>query len=153
MTSVLFVCTGNICRSPTAEAVFNHVAESKGVVSNFTVRSAGTHGYHVGEPPDARAVEKAAGRGFSMKGMSAQKVVISDFDDFDYIVAMDRGHLEILNDLQPANTKAEVVLFMDYCDSYSDKDVPDPYYGGDEGFDVVLDIIEDGVEGLLQKIS
>lgn len=153
MTSVLFVCTGNICRSPTAEAVFRQAVERKGVASKFTAQSAGTHGYHVGESPDARAIEKAQARGFSMKGMRAQKVTVQDFDDFDFIIAMDRGHLDILNGMKPADVKANVVLFMDYCTSYKEKDVPDPYYGSDEGFDKVLDIIEDGVEGMLKKMS
>ena len=153
MTSVLFVCTGNICRSPTAEAVFRHVIKGARLDDKIETASAGTHGYHIGDRPDPRAIEKAKTRGISMAGLKAQKVSRHDFECYDYIVAMDRSHLHILKDMQPANSLSKVVLFSDYCSNFQEKDVPDPYYGSEDGFETVLDIIEDGVEGLINALS
>lgn len=153
MKSILFVCTGNICRSPSAHAVFAHYAAQQGKTGLFQVESAGTHGYHVGERPDERAVRAAQARGISMDGITAQKLRADDFDYYDYIVAMDQGHLQTLSGLKPADAKAQLSLFGDYCTQYRGQDVPDPYYGDLDGFEHVLDMLEDGMSGLLQRIQ
>jgi protein-tyrosine phosphatase len=152
MTSILFVCTGNICRSPTAEAVFRNVVYKEQLKEKVTVDSAGTHGYHVGQPPDKRAYLAAQKRGIIMDHMKARQVTTKDFKLFNMIIAMDRGHLDILQEMQPHESIAQLSLFMDYCSDHAGHDVPDPYYGADEGFDTVLDIIEDGAQGLLKTV-
>ena len=150
---VLFVCTGNICRSPTAEGVFRHMVETAGLSGEIQTDSAGTHGYHIGDPPDPRTVAAAAARGFDLKPLRARKVTRDDFQRFDLILAMDRGHLEHLEVLRPANATATVKLFLDYHPT-PDKnrgDVPDPYYGGREGFEEVLDLVEESSRALINS--
>jgi protein-tyrosine phosphatase len=150
MYSVLFVCTGNICRSPTAEAVFRHYVESAGLSHAIQTDSAGTHGYHVGDPPDSRAVSTAQSKGFSMQGIRARKVAASDKDSFNLILAMDSGHMRILERQGfGKNTK----LFLDYVPGYQGQDVPDPYYGGQDGFDHVFDLVERGSAQILEAIK
>ena len=139
--SVLFVCTGNICRSPTAEAVVQRVARESGFVVH--VESAGTHDYHVGEPPDERAQHHAARRGYDLSALRARQIGPRDFEEFDLILAMDRGHLRILQRMCPAAHHAKLRLFI------GGRDVPDPYYGGPQDFERVLDMIEDAARGLL----
>jgi protein-tyrosine phosphatase len=138
---ILFVCTGNICRSPTAEGVFRHMVEEAGLGNTVVTDSAGTHGYHIGDPPDARSTKAAAGRGFDLSPLRARKVTAADFRDFDLILAMDQGHLAHLAALRPQDATAELKLFLDFHPARG-KDVPDPYYGGPEGFEQVLDMIE-----------
>jgi len=145
MIKVLFVCTGNICRSPTAEGVLRHFIAAEGLTGMIEADSAGTHGYHVGEPPDPRTIEAAAARGFDLTPLRARKVVRADFERFDLILAMDRGHLAHLEALRPVGARAAVKLFLSYHPGESGEslaDVPDPYYGGPAGFEEVLDLVE-----------
>lgn len=153
MKRVLFVCTGNICRSPTAEGVFRHLVEEAGFGDMIESRSAGTHGYHIGEAPDPRTVAAAKRRGFDLSAQRAQKVRAEDFQTYDLILAMDRGHLAHLEALRPNGAKAEVRLFLDYHPDGKLKDVPDPYYGGPDGFENVLDMIEHASKVLLSHVS
>ena len=143
--SVVFVCTGNICRSPTAEGVLRHMARSEGI--ELHVESRGTHDYHVGEPPDERAQRHAQRRGYDLSAQRARHVSLEDFEDFDFIVAMDRGHLHLLERSCPLEHRAKLRLFV------AGRDVPDPYYGGPDGFEQVLDLVEDGCRGLLAEIK
>lgn len=154
MAKILFVCTGNICRSSAAEAVMRHKKDQKDPSNQHHIASAGTHGYHVGNPPDIRGILAAKQRGVSMDGMTAQKFEVADFNEYDHIIAMDRGHMQYLNDLKPsANITAQLSLFMDYIPNALTKDVPDPYYGDDQGFEDVLDIVEQGLDGLVKYLT
>lgn len=150
---VLFVCTGNICRSPTAEGVFRHLVAEAGLTKEITVDSAGTQSYHIGEPPDERSVEAAQARGYDMSGQSARRVVEQDFHKFDLVLAMDRNHLHHLNAMAPGDTYERVKLFLSYASKTTEQEVPDPYYGGSQGFENVLDLIEDGGRGLIEAIQ
>jgi protein-tyrosine phosphatase len=149
---ILFVCTGNICRSPTAEAVFRHLVEAEGLAGRVEADSAGTHGYHVGEPPDERSQAVAARRGYSMAGQVARRVAPDDFEAFDLILAMDRGHLRILEGMAPPHAADKVRLFLDFAPGAGLSDVPDPYYGGAQGFEQVLDLIEAASRGVLAHV-
>jgi protein-tyrosine phosphatase len=144
MKKVLFVCTGNICRSPTAEGVLRHLSKEVGV--EVHVESAGTHGYHVGDPPDERAQHHAMGRGYDLSSQRARQLRKRDFEEFDFIVAMDRGHLEILHHHCPPQHRGKLRMLV-----YG-HDVPDPYYGGPDGFEQVLDMVEAACLGLLHEI-
>ena len=149
--SVLFVCMGNICRSPTAEAVLRHLAAEAGVAESLSIDSAGTHAYHVGAAPDARSRAAAARRGYSLDAIRARKVVEADFKRFDLILAMDRLNLETLRAASNASQHAKLKLFLQYARS-QELDVPDPYYGGATGFERVLDLVEDASRTLLAEI-
>ncbi len=151
MKKILFVCTGNICRSPSAEAVFRHFTVQEGRELEFEADSAGTHGYHVGEPPDGRAIKIAEERGISMEGIKARKVSVSDFKKFDLIVAMDKGHYNFLENMMPVGSQAELALFMDFGNNKKNIDVPDPYYGTDDGFRKVIEMLEGGAKGILKN--
>ena len=150
---VLFVCTGNICRSPTAEAVFRHLAVAEGLHDRLGIDSAGTHAYHVGEAPDARSIAAAAARGFDMAPLRARKVRGEDFQIFDLILAMDKDHLAHLSAMRPNDARAEVKLFLDYHPALGGRDVPDPYYGGAQGFIEVLDMVEIASRALLAELK
>ena len=150
--SVLFVCMGNICRSPTAEAVFRHIADDAGIAARFEIDSAGTHAYHTNEPADRRATAAAARRGYSMDDIRARRVQDPDFDRFDYIIAMDGGNQAVLLDRADARHHDKIRLFLEFSSSHEDE-VPDPYYGGAGGFERVLDLIEDASRGLLDTIG
>ena len=141
--SVLVVCTGNICRSPTGEGVMRHLVEQRGLGDRISVASAGTHDYHVGECPDGRSIKHASRRGYDLSTLRAAQVSRDDFHTHDYILAMDRGHLRILKGLAPPGAKARLGLFLDASARWKGEDVPDPYYGGVEGFERVLDMVEE----------
>ena len=149
---VLFVCMGNICRSPTAEVVFRHYAENAGLDGRILIDSAGTHDYHVGDAPDLRAQRAAQQRGYDMGDLRGRQVEEGDFRRFDYVLAMDRTNLAILQRLAPPASNARVQLFLEYARHHAEREVPDPYYGGADGFERVLDMVEDAAEGLLQHI-
>ena len=145
MKRVLFVCTGNICRSPTAEGVLRDLAKKLRV--DVHVESAGTHDYHVGNPPDERAQHHAKGRGYDLSAQRARQLRKRDFETFDLIVAMDRGHMKILEQNCPPQHRAKLRMLVD------GRDVPDPYYGGAEGFEQVLDMVEAACLGLLHELK
>lgn len=151
-TRVLFVCMGNICRSPTAEGVFRHVVQDAGLADQIDVDSAGTHAYHVNEPPDRRAQAAAERRGYSMSDIRARPVRIEDFERFDYIIAMDRDNLALLIDQADADYHDKIHLFLEYTSGHEDE-VPDPYYGGVTGFERVLDLVEEASRGLLETLQ
>jgi protein-tyrosine phosphatase len=152
MVQVLFVCTGNICRSPTAEGVFRALVEAQGLQDRISVDSAGTHAYHTGEAPDPRSTQAALGRGIDLRGLRARPVKKDDFDRFDLILAMDRGHLGLLAAQCPPAQRDRLALFLSFAPQLGLQDVPDPYYGAGDGFERVLDMIEAGSQGLLAHI-
>ena len=151
-TRVLFVCMGNICRSPTAEGVFRHLAEQAGLSGQLHIDSAGTHAYHTGEPPDHRARAAAERRGMSLEGIFARRVTEDDFERFDYVIAMDEDNLERLRAEAPTQHHDKVRLFLEFGSS-EEREVPDPYYGGSAGFERVLDLVEEASRGLLETLS
>lgn len=148
-TSILFVCMGNICRSPTAEGVFRAKAQAAGLLELCQIDSAGTHAYHVGQQPDLRSQEFAMKRGFDLSTQKARQVETEDFAQFDLILAMDKDNLANLHARCPAQYRYKVKLLMAYATHSPADEVPDPYYGGGRGFDTVLDYIEDACAGLL----
>lgn len=150
--SVLFVCMGNICRSPTAEAVFRARVEEAGLVQHILMDSAGTHDYHIGDPPDTRTQHAAQQRGYDMSALRGRQVEAADFSRFDYVLAMDRANLAILQRLCPNDAEGHLGLFLEFASRHVQREVPDPYYGGTDGFERVLDMVEDASEGLLQHI-
>ena len=147
MRSILFVCTANICRSPSAEGVMRRVLEKKGL-RHIRVESAGTHDYHVGKPPFPAAVEAAKKLGIDITGRVARRVRQSDFEDFDLILALDRSHLSMLRAQAPTRYKEKIELLLDYSDKYQGQDVPDPFGGTEQDFDRALEMIIDGCRGL-----
>ena len=149
---VLFVCLGNICRSPTAQAIFEKRIVEHGLEDFFRIVSCGTGSWHIGKMPDSRAIEAAAKRGYSLNHIRARKMQIKDFDDFDYFVAMDRENLKEIEKLCPEKFCGNVVLFSSFIKNSRLVDVPDPYYGGERGFDEVIDMIELGASDFLKSI-
>jgi protein-tyrosine phosphatase len=149
---VLFVCTGNICRSPTAEGVFRKLAADAGLARSFAIDSAGTHSYHVGAAPDIRSIEAAERRGYDLAASRARKLSKEDFARFDLLLAMDDDHYLILDRLRPAGARAQVQRMLEFGSDRTQLEVPDPYYGGPQGFERVLDLIEDAARGLLDKL-
>jgi len=153
-TRVLMVCMGNICRSPTAEAVLRAQLKAAGRHAEIEVDSAGTHGYHNGEPPDARAVKHGAGRGYDLSKIRARRVSKEDFERFDWLLAMDEDNLEWLQDMAPAGHRARVGLLLDHAQRFAGtREVPDPYYGAPAGFERVLDLVEDACAGFLAQLG
>jgi len=150
---VLFVCMGNICRSPTAEGVARIFAERAGVADGFEFDSAGTHGYHIGKPPDARTSKAAAERGYDLSSLKARQVNSYDFERFDHILAMDRANLELLKRACPVAHESKLSLFLEFGAGLAEDEVPDPYYGDAESFEHVLDLIESAASGLLEQMS
>ncbi|EJE8523966.1 low molecular weight protein-tyrosine-phosphatase [Vibrio parahaemolyticus] len=149
MKRILVVCMGNICRSPTSEAVLRAKAKELGV--DVDIDSAGTIGYHTGNTPDSRAMAAGKQRGYSFKGMRARQVSVQDFEDFDLVLAADKANLADLLDICPAEHRHKVSLFLSHSNSSYDE-IPDPYYGGDDGFELVLDLIEEASVAVLQKL-
>lgn len=149
---VLFVCMGNICRSPTAESVFRTQVEQAGLSKHIEIDSAGTHAYHVGSPPDGRAQQAGRKRGYQMAHLRGRRVSEKDFVEFDYVLAMDMDNLSILQSKCPQQHAHKVGLFMEHAKNFLEREVPDPYYGGPSGFEQVLDMVEDAAGGLLEHI-
>lgn len=149
---VLFVCMGNICRSPTAEGVFRHRLKLAGLENQVLVDSAGTHAYHVGNPPDDRSIQHAARRRYDLAKLRARQVIEEDFTRFRYVLAMDGANLSSLLKLRPDNHEGHVGLFLDFVPDARLREVPDPYYGGADGFELVLDLVEEGADSLLQRV-
>jgi len=150
--SVLFVCMGNICRSPTAEGVFRKIVADEGLEETVRVDSAGTHAYHTNEPPDRRAQQAAERRGFSLADIRARRLREKDFEEYDYILAMDEDNLHIVREVQISEHSAELRLFMEFAEDNHMTEVPDPYYGGTAGFERVLDLVEEASRGLLETL-
>ncbi|MDP5291831.1 low molecular weight protein-tyrosine-phosphatase [Oceanimonas sp. CHS3-5] len=148
--SVIFACMGNICRSPTAEAVFRHKAASAGL--NMEIDSAGTIGYHAGSGPDARARAAGEARGYDFSGMRARQVMVQDFERFDLVLAADKENLRDLQRLCPAEHSHKVKLLLSFAEG-AEQEVPDPYYGGEQGFEHVLDLVEAACEGVLKQLK
>ncbi len=151
--SVIFICMGNICRSPTAEAVFRKHLAVAGVADRVVVDSAGTHAYHIGNPPDARSTKTAAERGYQMDALRARQALREDMERFDYVLAMDSENLRLIQALAPTHLRDKPKLFMRFAPDYGVTEVPDPYYGGDQGFEQVLDMIEAACAGLILDIQ
>ncbi|WP_269532217.1 low molecular weight protein-tyrosine-phosphatase [Chitinimonas sp. BJYL2] len=151
LASVCFVCTGNICRSPTAEGVLAVQARKAGLL--LEVDSCGTESYHVGEPPDPRSQAHALARGYDLSTQRARQLVKADFSRFDWLLAMDRGHLAYMRRLCPPELQHKLRLFLDFGTLAVGEDVPDPYYGGGRGFEHVLDLIEDATTGLIAHLQ
>ena len=150
-TSVLFVCMGNICRSPTAEGVFRKIVDDAGLSEIIHIESAGTHAYHTGEPPDRRARAAASSRGYVLDAIRARRVAEKDYAMFEYIVAMDEDNLVVLRERATPESISNLHLFLEFSDS-RENEVPDPYYGGTAGFERVLDLVEEASHGLLEHI-
>ncbi|MCO4792102.1 MAG: low molecular weight phosphotyrosine protein phosphatase [Bacteriovoracaceae bacterium] len=153
MHKILFVCLGNICRSPAAEGVFTHLVRESGLDQNFQIDSCGITGFHAGEMADIRMRDHADRRGVELASIS-RKFALEDFKKFDLIIAMDNRNFKDLYELDHSKEYREkIVMFCDYCETRPEKEVPDPYYGGADGFEEVLDIVEDASKGLLKSLS
>ena len=150
---ILFVCMGNICRSPTAEGVFRETLRTRAPELRVHVDSAGTHAYHIGEPPDRRACRAAARRGIDLSGQRARRVSAADFSAFDLVLAMDEDNLRILSGISPPEYRSRIRLFMEFAPEAGRDNVPDPYYGGGTGFEYVLDLVEEASLGLLAYLK
>ncbi|MGR9072917.1 MAG: low molecular weight protein-tyrosine-phosphatase [Gammaproteobacteria bacterium] len=149
---ILFVCMGNICRSPTAQGVFADLIKKQNIEDFFMVDSAGTHAYHIGEAPDPRAQKAAQERGIELGHLRARKVIMGDFEDFDYLLAMDDDNFSLLFRSCPDNHKHKIKYFLEYAPHLGTREVPDPYYGGDYGFERVLDMVEDASAGFVDQL-
>jgi len=144
---------GNICRSPTAEAVFRARVEEAGLAQQIIVDSVGTHDYHIGDPPDLRTQRAASQRGYDMSRLRGRQVEVADFSRFDYVLAMDNANMSILQKLCPQQQRNRLGFFLGYASRHREREVPDPYYGGEDGFERVLDMVEDAAAGLLLYIK
>lgn len=153
MQKVLFVCLGNICRSPTAEGVFRREVEKRGLSDRIQVDSAGTGDYHIGKAPDRRAIAAAARRGVDLSSLRARQVSARDFEEFDWIVAMDKSNLANLQRLCPPQHREKLSLLMEHVPNAPTQEVPDPYYGDENDFEHVLDLLENAAGHLLAKVE
>jgi len=151
--SILFVCMGNICRSPTAHGVFRQQVAQAGLAARVRVESAGTHNYHPGRPPDERSQEHAARRGYDLSDLRARQIHANDFERHDLILAMDLDNLALVQERCPPQHRHKVRRFTEFCLVQAADVVPDPYYGGTQGFEQVLDLVEDACAGLLQHVQ
>lgn len=149
--SVLFVCTGNICRSPTAEGILRKRLEELGL--EVVVDSAGTHGYHVGDAPDPRSIKAAAKRGYDISRLKARRISAEDFERFDFVVALDGEHMRLMRRSCPPELHHKLYEMMVFAPDAHHREVPDPYYGPADGFELVLDLLEEAVEGLVKEIQ
>lgn len=150
--AVLFVCMGNICRSPTAEGVFRRLLELEAPDLEVLVDSAGTHAYHIGHPPDPRACRAAERRGFDLRSQRARQIAVEDFARYELVLAMDRENYAHLVELCPEEYRERVRLFLEFAPTLGRDEVPDPYYGGANGFEYVLDLVEEAARGLLEHL-
>jgi protein-tyrosine phosphatase len=150
---LLFVCTGNICRSPAAEGIARHYIEHGGLAGRVEVDSAGTYGGHAGEPPDPRMIKAAARRGYDLTGLRARELEVADFKHFDLLLALDRGHLEEMEAICPIGYGRRIKLLLDFVPGAETDEVPDPYFGGPQSFEYALDLCEAGVDALLKEIA
>ena len=150
--SILFVCMGNICRSPTAEGVMRHLAREHGLDAQCEMDSAGTIDFHAGEPPDRRAIAHARARGYDLSVLRARQIGPPDFESFDYVLAMDKQNLLWLEKHCPAEHQHKLTLFLAFSEKFKNRDMPDPYYGNAKGFETVLDMAEDGAHGLITHL-
>ena len=150
---VLFVCTGNICRSPTAEGVARGLAAQRGLDHLFEFDSAATHGYHVGDPPDPRSIAAALRRGYDLAHLRARRVTEFDFVRFDHVIAMGYDHLEWLRRACPPPYQDKLGLLLEFSERFEEDEVPDPYYGGPDGFEQVLDLVEDAMTELIRQLA
>lgn len=149
INSILFVCMGNICRSPSAEAVFRQKSQALALI----IDSAGIVGSHAREKPDHRAQKAGIARGYSFDKIKARKVTVQDFENFDLILAMDKANVKDLMKVAPEGLQHKVQLFLEYAENFDDQEVPDPYYGGAKGFQFVLDLVEDASDGLVKRLT
>ena len=150
--AVLFVCLGNICRSPTAHGVFQGMVNNHGFAETIAVDSAGTGDWHIGHAPDKRTAQVAKSKGYDLSELRARLVTPDDFNHFDYIIAMDKVNLKDLKDMRPADYAGHLGLFLDFSTQNTRAEVPDPYYDGEDGFELVFNLVEDGSKGLLKHI-
>jgi protein-tyrosine phosphatase len=150
---VLFVCMGNICRSPTAEGVFRKLLAERAPELDVEIDSAGTHDYHSGHAPDPRACRAAERRGIDLKGLRARRVTVEDFAHFELVLAMDELNRHALLEIAPPEYHSRIRLFLDFAPQLGRADVPDPYYGGSTGFEYVLDLVEEAGAGLLEHLK
>lgn len=150
--SVLMVCMGNICRSPMAHGYFEQLVRQSGLSEHISVDSAGTHAYHVGNPPDPRAQQTARGRGVDLSSQRARQAMREDFQRFDYVLAMDKDNYRLLAEICPEGQEHKLRLFLEFAPHLSEREVPDPYYGGASGFEQVFDMVEAAAAGLLEDI-
>lgn len=150
---VLFVCLGNICRSPTAEGVFRALVEKEGLSDSIEIDSCGTADWHHGKSPDPRTVAAAKTRGYDLSPLRARQIKPEDLNHFDYVLPMDNSNVTNIHAIAPSDYSADMRLFLHYADRFTEEEVPDPYYGGNEGFSHVLDLVENAAAGLLQHIK
>lgn len=150
---VLFVCMGNICRSPTAEGVFRHAIEQQNLAHLFSIDSAGTHAFHIGDAPDLRSQQVALERGIDLSSQRARKFIVGDFHDFDYVLAMDDDNYSILKRACPSEHEHKISYFLEFAPQLDTVDVPDPYYGGSYGFERVLDLVETASLGFIENLK
>lgn len=149
---VLFVCLGNICRSPTAHAVFQQRLEEQGLAGKVVVDSCGTGSWHIGKQPDPRAMEAGLRRGYDLSPLRARQIEADDTEKFDYVLTMDRDNQQVVASLTSDSSRTRPELFLRYATHYQEDEVPDPYYGDGDGFELVLDLIEDACDGLIRDI-
>ena len=152
-SAVLFVCLGNICRSPVAEGVFRQKIQDVGLADDVTIDSAGTAAWHVGKSPDSRMIRAAATRGYDLTPLRARQAIARDFEEFDHIIAMDKENYANLEAIRPANARAKLSLFLDYAEHVAEEEVPDPYFGGTDGFYHVIDLVEAASDGLINSLD
>ena len=150
---VLFVCMGNICRSPTAHGVFRQLVIDENLTDIIEIDSAGTHAYHVGNPPDSRAQQTARSRGIDLSDLTARQARSDDFHEFDYVLAMDSDNYHGLRAICPNGMEERLYMFLDFAPTIKSREVPDPYYGGDSGFEKVFDMVDEASRGLLDDIK